>query len=161
MANKKPNFLQNVWNKGKEVILKGVTLGGNAAGSLIGIPVAGTAIANILDKIPTMAEKAAQQGVVKTEKVAETLVANGIAPTQANISLAADVVKQEAQKLVNDPSVATAPKVTQDNKALNTTTVVMNWVKKNWYVPAGVALVFVYLIATGQFTKSKNKKRRF
>lgn len=159
MAAKKPNFLDNIWAKGKDLIVKGVTIAGNAGGALLGVPTLGTMAGNILEKIPVkkMAEKAVISGVVDSTKVAETLVKNGVPATSENISTAQKAVKAQADQLAADPTNGLpnqAPK--EDKKSIPFAQRAKDFLKQYWYVPVILVVGAVALV----IMKPKKKGRR-
>lgn len=153
---KKPNFFQNLWAKTKGVVSKVVQIGGNVVGGLIGIPGAGNALSNLVDKIPVakMAQKAAAAGKVDTKKVAETLAASGIQPTDNNVNVAVSDIKKVAAQ---DPSITNVQKPSDlghDTAGLSTMGKIMDFAKKHWYVPLAVVAAAVYFL----FIRKKGRR---
>lgn len=164
MAAKKPNFLANLWAKGKKAITGVVKFAGNAAGGLIGLPGLGTGAAALLDKIPVMAKKAVEQGVVKVDKIEETIVASGGTPTPENVKATVAAVIAETKPLVADPNNGlsnTAPKVdTSKSKELSKMDKFKLWFSTKWYyVIIPVVAVVAYLIFKPKGSKSYKRRR--
>lgn len=163
MSAKKPNFLQNLWAKGKKAITGVVKFAGNAAGSLIGLPGLGNAGAALLDKIPVMAKKAVEQGVVKVDKIEETIIAAGGTPNPENVKAMTKAVVAETKPLVEDktnglpdtPPVVDASK----SKQLSKMDKLKLWLSAKWYfVAIPVVLVITYFMFKPK--KSQGYKRR-
>lgn len=155
MATKKPNLFDNIWKAVKKPLLKGVEILGNAGGLIVGIPGLGTTASSLLDKIPVkvMAQKAAAAGVVDTQKVAQTLTANGIEATDNNINGAVQAIKAVA---VADPNIniQKASQLPSNNTALSGFGKAIDSLKKNWYLPVAVVAVGVYFI----FIRKKGRR---
>jgi len=149
MAAKKPNFFDNVWNAIKKPVVAAVTFAGNGVGALIGIPALGTLAGGALSNIPvktveSMAAAAAAAGVVKTAKVSETLVNNGVAPTDTNIKALSEVVNKVVVASPENPIKSSLP---VDTAGLTGFGKFTHMLSQYWYLTvAGVGLIAYLLI---------------
>ncbi len=155
------NFAENVWDKGKKEIVAGVGVVGTAVGTAIGFPALGGVAAGALNMIPTktqekMKQKIKQQGVIKLQKLEQTMVKNGVQPTTSNVQQFKEVIQKQVEKETGKkPAVAEDGAGTQKwyKKAFN-------FVKNYWYafVGGGVVLIGGYLLYNSN--KPKNYRRR-
>jgi len=148
-------FVAKLWNKIKKPVVKTVATVGNLI-----LPGAGSVVSNLVDKIPTMAEKAAVQGTVKTEKVAQTLAANNLPVNDKNVTELTQAVQKAAAQIVADPTKESAEKLTVDTSALSTMGKIKLWLTTKWYIPV-LVIVFFYLILSGKKGSKYSSKKRY
>jgi len=151
----KKGWLGNLWGKVK----KGVTTAVGVVGNII-FPGAGTAASTLLNAIPApqqeaMKEKIIEQGVVKADKVAETLAQYGVQASASNIS----TVVAGLETAVNQMKVAGGLQadIKVDTSKVDTKTTFLTIIKKWWWAFAiGVVSVIGGIIL---LTRGGEKRR--
>jgi len=136
------------------IIKKPIAFVAKTAGTLVGLPALGTLASNVINsiggapKVKQMAVAAAASGAVDTTKVAETLVANNVAATPANIAAVSSAIPVVAAADPTIPNIQKASQLPISDTAnkLPTTFKLWNYIKSYWYLALPSGLLVVYLV---------------